>query len=392
MQVGLQQPGLLRLLTLFVALSTAVTMTSAHTVDAAGLGTSLSKALAEVDSNLANVIQSIADAVADISDSLRTIDFDHGHAGSTNSFGDDQIQADIHADELIFKHLRGCPAVESASSEEQSDILPMGGKGYTVAFDPLDGSSIFDANFAVGSIFGVWPGSTPLGQTGRHQAAAAYSVYGPRTLLVVAVPVSSNLGNLAASAALAAAPAGHRDLTANGHHDDQQQCNLASAAVGAAGCLQESPADAYDVLEFILSGSQWHLRKEHVKLVHRNNIAPANIRAAAGNAAYQALLNKWITSGCKLRYSGGMVPDVHHILAKGGGVFCNPKSEKAPAKLRLLYECAPLALIVEAAGGVSHDGQGSILDLELNDTGSRSIIALGSKSMVEQCLEAMRGA
>ena len=57
-----------------------------------------------------------------------------------------------------------------------------------VAFDPLDGSSIFDANFAVGSIFGVWPGSELLGRTGGDQAAAAYAVYGPRTTLVIARP------------------------------------------------------------------------------------------------------------------------------------------------------------------------------------------------------------
>jgi sedoheptulose-bisphosphatase len=72
----------------------------------------------------------VADAVAEISDVLR--DTDVSAAGSTNSFGDDQLQADIVADDLIFKHLRSCPHVETASSEEQSDILPMGGQGYTV--------------------------------------------------------------------------------------------------------------------------------------------------------------------------------------------------------------------------------------------------------------------
>lgn len=60
-------------------------------------------------------------------------DTDVSAAGSTNSFGDDQLQADIVADDLIFQHLRSCPHVETASSEEQSDVLPMGGQGYTVS-------------------------------------------------------------------------------------------------------------------------------------------------------------------------------------------------------------------------------------------------------------------
>lgn len=75
--------------------------------------------------------------------------------------------------------------------------------------------------------------------------------------------------------------------------------------------------------------------------------APANLRAASQNQAYAALVNRWIEAQFTLRYTGGMVPDVHHMIAKGHGIFCNPCSTSAPAKLRLLYECAPLALIVE---------------------------------------------
>jgi fructose-1,6-bisphosphatase len=74
----------------------------------------------------------------------------------------------------------------------------------------------------------------------------------------------------------------------------------------------------FDVLEFVLSDRRWRLRRVHTKLGDKNNVAPANIRAAAGNEAYKQLLHAWITNGCKLRYSGGMVPDVHHMLAKVG--------------------------------------------------------------------------
>lgn len=130
-------------------------------------------------------------------------------------------------------------------------------------------------------------------------------------------------------------------------------------------------------------------------------MAPANLRAQADNPAYRSLVLTWLDERYTLRYSGGLVPDLHHILAKvgcvrlweltgkgctsaaagiscargrisplrapallllpkqGGGVFCNPTSPAAPAKLRCLYETFPLALLTEAAGGASHDGAGS---------------------------------
>jgi sedoheptulose-bisphosphatase len=169
-----------------------------------------------------------------------------------------------------------------------------------VAFDPLDGSSIFSANFAVGSIFGIWKGSSPVGQTGRDQVAAAYSIYGPRTLLVVAVPSAS------------AAGAAGSCSTQNGQQQQQQQAGPTDQ--------QQQPAQMFDVLEFALSeGKGWKLRQVFSKLGNSKNIAPANIKAAKDNAVYEQLVLKWISNGCKLRYSGGMVPDIHHIMAKVGG-------------------------------------------------------------------------
>ena len=86
-----------------------------------------------------------------------------------------------------------------------------------------------------------------------------------------------------------------------------------------------------------------------------------------------------------------MVSDVHHILSKGGGVFCNPQSPSSPAKLRLLFECAPLSYIMEAAGGASISGAGDVLDLPVGDTNARTTICLGSKGEVEMCKPAMQG-
>jgi len=80
---------------------------------------------------------------------------------------------------------------------------------------------------------------------------------------------------------------------------------------------------------------------------------------------------------------------LHHTQHQGGGVFCNPASAKSPAKLRLLYECAPLAYVIEAAGGASYCGRGSVLDLQILDTGAKTTIAVGTKEDVGACLEAM---
>ena len=74
---------------------------------------------------------------------------------------------------------------------------------------------------------------------------------------------------------------------------------------------------------------------------------------------------------------------------QGGGIFCSPKSPSAPPKLRLLYECAPLAFIMEAAGGASHSGAGSILDQVISSSEQRSVISLGSKHEVEKSIPSL---
>ena len=94
------------------------------------------------------------------------------------------------ADDVCFRCLRACGVVATASSEERTAEADLGGTAFSVAFDPLDGSSIAGAGWAVGAIFGVWPGPGLVGRRGREQAAAAYAVYGPRTTLVLARPVA----------------------------------------------------------------------------------------------------------------------------------------------------------------------------------------------------------
>jgi len=208
-------------------------------------------------------------------------------------------------------------------------------------FDPLDGSSIIDANFSVGSIYGIWPGKGVLGRTGREQVASAVALYGPRTTLCIALPATSTTKG------------GGKDV----------------------------------VLEVTLVQNRafWDLSRDRVTIQPDGKVfAPGNLRATNDNSQYDALVRYWIENRYTLRYSGGMVPDVYHIFAKSKGVFSNVSSEKAKAKLRLLYEVAPIGLMVECAGGVTtheaHDQ--SVLDIKIEDLDQRLGVCFGSSNEV----------
>jgi sedoheptulose-bisphosphatase len=380
------------------------------------------------------------------------------YVGTHNAFGDAQLELDVLADQIVFDALRACPAVASASSEETPEIVTLrraagatgegastaaaaaaataagngaangacaangstpnsfsNCTGYSVAFDPLDGSSIVGANMAVGSIFGVWRGQTPLGQRGSDQAAAAYALFGPRTLLVLARPRSA-AERAAAEASPDASEAGEvarrmvvqQFVWVEGGADESSSAGGANDAASAAPSAS-SPSAA-------VRRGEWRLSIASVRLDSGPSaiLAPANLRAASSNPRYKALIDSWIESGAlagssssggggaptkagagsaTLRYSGGMVPDVHHVLSKKHGLFLNPTGSNghAPAKLRLMYECAPLALVIEAAGGRStHDGSASLLELPLLETNARTAVALGSRADIARSAEAMR--
>ncbi|GMH42086.1 hypothetical protein BSKO_10005 [Bryopsis sp. KO-2023] len=290
--------------------------------------------LASLEPALKQVLQAIANAVADITIELRSAPVDK--SGDTNQFGDQQLQADVRTDEIIYRHLSESGCVETTSSEEMPEMRPAGGKGYSVAYDPLDGSSIFSANFSVGSIFGVWPGGEMVGQRGRDQSAAVYGLYGPKAVLVVARP-ASDTGEFIAQ-------------------------------------------------QFTLENGVWCTSNDRIKIGEAKYIAPSNFRCTADNAEYRGLIMRCMEEGYSLRYSGGMVPDVHHILSKGGGLFCCPSSKSFPAKLRLLFECAPMALIVEACGGSSYGPKGCTLDQVISTPNDRTSISLGSKQEVKKSL------
>lgn len=283
-------------------------------------------------------------ATARIAETLRTGDA-HTKSGIENTFGDEQLHLDVITNELAFEELKGCGLVATASSEETPEEVDLGGDavdGFSVGFDPLDGSSIIDANFSVGSIFGIWPGKGLLNRTGREQAAAVLSIYGPRTTLVIALP----------------------------------------KADGGKG----------QSVQLVLHGDAWEVVHARLEIAAAGKVfAPGNLRATADKPEYKRLVDFWIAERYTLRYSGGLVPDVYHVLIKGKGVVTNVVSSTAKAKLRLLYEAAPIALVVECAGGSScvapgpegeHPDPVSLLDLAISALEVKCGVAYGSTEEV----------
>lgn len=288
---------------------------------------------------LRHLINYIARAAKYINHSLQMGDL--GSAGSQNVSGEEQLALDVLADKIIMDNLEVCRLVSYVISEEQEKETICDTERedlYSVCYDPLDGSSLADANMAIGSIFGIYPGKGFIGRTGRDQAAALYVVYGPRTTLTYTVGK------------------GVHEFTLN------------------------------DVGEFTLT-------REHIKLKEEaKHFAPGNLRAVKQHAGYKKLMEHWMEESYTLRYSGGMVPDINHMLSKGQGIFTYPDlPPKYPhGKLRLLFECSPFAFLIEQAGGASSNGMMDILDIEITDLHQRTPIYIGSTKEVEKAIKMMK--
>mmetsp|Transcript_167 Transcript_167/g.153 ORF Transcript_167/g.153 Transcript_167/m.153 type:complete len:332 (+) Transcript_167:64-1059(+) len=292
-----------------------------------------------------------------IGDTMRDGGFSSAKIGSQNSFGDSQLDVDVKTDAVIFDALKKSGVVHIGSSEENPLEVPCGGTeegpGFSVAFDPLDGSSIIDANFAVGSIFGIWQGNGLLNRCGREQCGALITQYGPRVTTLIAV----------------------------------DKCFTKSGEMVA--------------MELTLVSDGWVVTLPRLSISPKaKTFAPGNLRATADNPAYQRLVSYWIENKYTLRYSGGLVPDVYHIFIKGQGVLANASSPKAKAKLRLLFEAAPIALIVEAAGGMtcacaSEAGEAmspcSLLDVVISDLDKRVGVCYGSSEEVQRFISHIYG-
>lgn len=296
------------------------------------------------DTLVRQVIVDMMGVCADITDALRvnlvTVE------GSSNVFGDSQLSVDVISDQLMWEACKKSSVIREGASEEDPIVHNVDGENqtgeFTVCWDPLDGSSIIDNNWAVGTMIGIWPKKTGLiGATGRDQVTSLIALYGPRTTVLVALD--------------------------DGVYEFTYGASIPATAVFDGG------------------DTTWICTRSNIQIKHDSRIfSPANLRSAQDLPGYAKLVNHFMTNRYTLRYTGGLVPDVYQQFTKNMGVFCNPTSKKSPAKLRLAFEAAPFGLIVEKAGGLTSDGVtgGSILDVQINAVDQRTALCCGSKNEV----------
>jgi len=288
------------------------------------------------DEQVRAVIKDMLDACADITEALRTALVTV--EGSANTFGDAQLSVDVIADNLMWEACKNSPVIREGASEEDPEVrdTDTDGEGeFTVCWDPLDGSSIVDNNWAVGTMIGIWPKSTGLiGATGRDQVTSLVAIYGPRTTVLVALD--------------------------DGTYEFSYGCT-------PEGC--QLPDGTWE---------PWICSRHDIKIEPDCKIfSPANLRATQDVPGYKKLIDYYMAELFTLRYSGGL---------KTQGIFSNPTSPSSPAKLRLAFEAAPFALLVEKAGGKSSDGVtgGSILDVQINAVDQRTPLCIGSANEVDR--------
>jgi len=251
-------------------------------------------------------------------------------------FGDVQLGVDVLADDLMWELCKTDPLIKNGASEEEPEVREMHEDGkFCICWDPLDRSSIVDNNWAVGTIIGIWGAETGIiGATGRDQVTSMVALYGPRTTMFVAL-------------------------------DDG---------------LYEFTYGANDV-------DGWICSRERIQIAEESKIfSPANMRAAQDVEGYSSLIDYWMSNRYTLRYSGGLVPDVCQQFTKKQGVFANPTSKGSPAKIRLAFEAAPFALLVEKAGGKTSEGVAgtSVLDVPITGIDQRTALCIGSAKEVDR--------
>lgn len=247
---------------------------------------------------------------------------------SENVSGDEQLAADVWADDLLCERLTALDSVGAYASEERESLVGSG-SGYHVAVDPLDGSSNLRSNNPMGTIVGVYDASLPA--AGQELVAAAFVLFGPITTMVAAVD---------------------GEVTEYVLEDGER------SAVGPV----EIPEDP-TVYGFGGRVPDWtDAFKAHVREVETD---------------------------LKLRYGGAMIADVSQVLTYGG-IFGYPGLLSRPdGKLRLLFEGAPIGYIVESAGGASSDGEQSLLELEPSTLHERTPVFVGSQECIDRLESAL---
>ncbi len=272
-----------------------------------------------------------------------------GSAGTTNVQGEEVKKLDVYANTRFIAALELGGQCRGVASEENKDFITFHDEvskdaKYIVALDPLDGSSNIDVNISVGTIFSIYrrvsPDHGPLTledflQKGSQQAAAGYIIYGSSTMLVYTTGYGVNGFTLDPSIGEFCLSHPNMSIPKTGKIYSVNQGNFLSFSEGL---------------------------KQYIR--------------------YCREIDKPTNRPYSSRYIGSMVADIHRNLITGG-IFIYPGTADAPkGKLRVLYECNPMAFVVEQAGGRATDGARRILDIEPTELHERTPIFIGSEDMV----------
>ena len=279
-----------------------------------------------------------------------------GAVGETNIQGEDQQKLDVYANEKFIQTLINRNIVCGIGSEENDDFIAINSldeknqNKYVVLIDPLDGSSNIDVNVSVGTIFSIYRRVTPVGtpvtiddflQKGDHQVAAGYVIYGTSTMLVYTT----------------------------GHGVNGFTLNPAIGTFYLSHPNMQFPETG--TIYSINEGNYAHFPqgvKNYIKYCQKEE----------DDRPYTS------------RYIGSLVSDFHRNLIKGG-IYIYPQTSKAPnGKLRLLYECNPMAFLAEQANGLATDGFQRIMDIQPTELHQRVAIFCGSRKMVDKAKEFMK--
>jgi len=276
-----------------------------------------------------------------------------GETGTVNIQGEKVKKLDVFANEQFIAAFKAGGEVCAIATEENEEIIPIDSEisksaKYVVAIDPLDGSSNIDVNVSVGTIFSIYrrkslsgPGTTEdFFQRGTEQVAAGYVIYGSSCMLVY--------------------------TTGKGVNGFTLDPSIGEFCLSHPNMKTPIDGTIYSINE----GNYLHFPdgvKKYIKYCQEED--------SATNRPYSS------------RYIGSGVADIHRNLIQGG-IYIYPTTTKSPkGKLRLLYECNPLAFIVEQAGGKATDGYKRILDMDVRELHQRTPLFIGSANMVDKAME-----
>ena len=280
-----------------------------------------------------------------------------GRAGTENVQGEDQQKLDVYANETFIAELKASGECCGVASEENQDVVVFEGEmsrdaKYIICMDPLDGSSNIDVNVSIGTIFSVYRRKSPVGsvatvedflQPGCDQVAAGYVIYGSSTMLVY--------------------------TTGNGVNGFTLDTSIGEFCLSHPNVKSPAQGKIYSINE-----------GNYEKF-------PAGVKKYI---KYCQEEDKETKRPYTSRYLGSLVADFHRNLLKGGVFMYPPTNSHPTGKLRLLYECNPIAFIAEQAGGLATDGGKRILEIRPETIHQRVPFYTGAKDMTGKVMEFLK--